>query len=372
MKKSIFAVCDLEASYTRNLADYMNERSHTPFEVQAFTNLKSLEEFVAQNHIDLLLISTNAMCDQVKQMDVDRIMILSEGEAVPRLGQEPCVYKYQPSDQLIAEVMGYYAQTCPQPALEPMEEGKTEIIGVYSPLGRVGKTIFALTLGAILGENRKVLYLNLEDYNGFETLLDQSYSADLSDLLYFARQKEGNLIYKLSGMIRSIGKLDYIPPAFSPCDLRDVRCEEWLSFLRQIGAWGDYEVLILDLGNQIEDVFRIMRQCGRVYMPVLEDKISRAKLLQFEKNLSALECADVLEKIVRLHLPLWEGEAEQRLPESLGAGELAQYVRKLLEAAPGEAQTEDSDEMEQGKNRMGDRTWRRLFLNRQEEMEDDQ
>ena len=69
MKKSIFAVCDLEASYACNLTEYMNERKNTPFEVQAFTNLESLGEFTSKNHIELLLISTEAMCDAVKDMD---------------------------------------------------------------------------------------------------------------------------------------------------------------------------------------------------------------------------------------------------------------------------------------------------------------
>ena len=51
MKKSIFAVCDLEASYACNLTEYMNERKNTPFEVQAFTHLESLGEFTSKNHI---------------------------------------------------------------------------------------------------------------------------------------------------------------------------------------------------------------------------------------------------------------------------------------------------------------------------------
>ena len=331
MKKSIFAVCDLEASYARNLAEYMNERRHAPFEVQAFTNLDSLEDFASQNHIELLLISTNAMCDRVKQMDVERIIILSEGETMADIGENPFVYKYQPSYQLIAEVMGYYAETGPQVMPEPLSLSATELIGVYSPLGRLGKTAFALTLGEILGEKKKVLYLNLENFNGFETLFDQNYSADISDLLYFARQNEGNLIYRLSGMIRSLGRLDYIPPAFSPGDLRDVGHEEWISLFSRMEAWGDYEVIILDLGSQIEDVFQILKRCGRVYMPVLDDPVSRAKLLQFEKNLRALECGEVEEKLVRLHLPRWGRGEELELPQTLAGGTLGRYVRQLLE-----------------------------------------
>lgn len=338
MKKSIFAVCDLEASYACNLTDYMNERKNTPFKVQAFTNLESLGTFAKENHIELLLISTGAMCDAVKDMDVERIIILSDGEIVESPDENPCVYKYQPSDSLVAEVMNFYAKTKPNLSPVLLGSSRVKIIGVYSPLNRVGKTMFALTLGEILGETEKVLYLNLEDYNGFEEIFSTTYRSDLSDLIYFARQKEGNLIYKLNGMIRTFRNLDYIPPAFSPGDLRDVGCEEWLAFLGEISACGEYDVLILDLGTQIEELFQILQACTELYMPVLEDDISRAKLLQFEKNLSALECSGVLEKIRRLHLPDWrQRKTGETLPEALVEGELGIYVRRLLKGGGEEA-----------------------------------
>lgn len=288
------------------------------------------------NHIELLLISTEAMCEEVKQLDIDRIIILSEGEYPDYsayTGQEPQVYKYQASDNLIAEVMNHYAAAAPnlQPALFVGNGVKAEILAVYSPLGRVGKTTFALTLGEILAEKRKVLYLNLEDYNGFEGMFSQSYGGDLSDLIYFARQKEGNLIFKLNGMIQTFQNLDYIPPAFSPSDLKDVSWKEWVWFLKELLLCGGYEILILDMGHQIEDRYQMLRQCRKVYMPVLEDSVSRSKVLQFEKNLSALDCLDVLEKICKLHLPEWkESFGGKHGLEQMLQGNMGNYVRKLL------------------------------------------
>lgn len=333
MKKSILAICDLEEAYACNLTEYMNQRKNTPFEVQAFTNLKSLSEFAENNHIELLLISTEAMCEGVKQLDIDRIIILSEGEYPDYSGQEPQVYKYQASDSLIAEVMNHYAAATPnfQPALFVGTAMKTEILAVYSPLGRVGKTAFALTLGEILAEKRKVLYLNLEDYNGFEGIFSQSYRADLSDLIYFARQKEGNMIFKLNGVVQTFQNLDYIPPAFSPSDLRDVSWKEWAGFLKELLLCGGYEILILDMGHQIEERYQMLRQCRRVYMPVLDDSVSRSKVLQFEKNLSALDCQDVLKKICKLHLPdPKESFGGKHVVDQMVHGSMGAYVRKLL------------------------------------------
>ena len=91
MKKSIFAVCDLEASYACNLMDYLNEKRTTPFEVQAFTNVESLRQFAKKNEIEILLISTKAMCNEIRELPISRTIILSEGEDVyKRQGQFYC------------------------------------------------------------------------------------------------------------------------------------------------------------------------------------------------------------------------------------------------------------------------------------------
>ena len=40
------------------------------------------------------------------------------------------------------------------------------MIGIYSPVHRIGKTRFAMNLGQKLSEKAPVLYLNLEGYSG--------------------------------------------------------------------------------------------------------------------------------------------------------------------------------------------------------------
>ena len=64
-----------------------------------------------------------------------------------------------------------------------------------------------------------------------------------------------------------------------------------------------YETLILDIGNGLDEVFQILDMCGRIYMPVLPDKMSCCKLAQFENLLRILEYPQILTKIRRLQLP---------------------------------------------------------------------
>ncbi len=331
MKKNVFAVCDLDASYACSLMDYLNGKKTTPFEVQAFTNVESLQTYARDNPIEVLLISTRAMCSEIRDLPINRIIMLSEGETMPELEEYPFVYKYQSSDQLLAEVLEYYADSHPQPYIFGNATHKAQIYGVYSPIGRSRKTSFALTLGEILSENNQVLYLNFEEFSGFEELFGKKYRTDISDLIYFSRQKEGGFIYKLNSIVQTFHELNYIPPALSPADIRDVSGKEWLDFLHEISVYGEYDILILDLSEQVDELFQVLQECDRIYLPVLEDAISQAKLAQYEKLLGMLDLEDVLEKTRKLKLPVQPLLKENGdIMQQLLWGEMGNYVRKML------------------------------------------
>ena len=311
--------------------DYLNEKKNTPFEVQAFTSVESLIDFAKDNPLEILLISTKAMCSEIKELPIERIIILSEGESLKNLEEYPFVYKYQSSDSLIAEVMEHYAVGSPQLELMPSALKKTQVYGIYSPVGRSGKTSFALTLGEILAEKRQVLYINLEEYSGFEELFGETFKTDLSDLIYFARQKEGNLIYKLNAVIQNFHELSYIPPALSPIDVRDVTGEEWLSFLSEIMNYCEYDVILLDLGDHVDELFQLLKCCDRIYMPTFDDIFSKAKERQFEKLLQILECGDIMDRIRKISLPVQlPQKGGKDLIQQLVWGEMGSFVRMLL------------------------------------------
>lgn len=327
MKKEVFAVCDLETSYVLRLMEFIQERQGASFEVQAFTNVKSLCEFAGKHEISLLLISAQAMCREIKALPIEKIMILSEGED---LEDYPCVYKYQASDSLISEVMGYYAaekNTAPQPLLKK----DMRCIAVYSPVRRALKTSFALTLGQLLARERRVLYINLESYSGLSWIMEKEFTADVSDLMYFVKRGYGSLAYKLQGVVQNIGNLDYIPPALSPMDLRGVTCEEWLSLLGEIEAYSAYEAVILDFDETVDGFLEILRHCGTIYMPVREDGLSAAKLHQYEKLLEFVGYEDLKGKTRKLKLPFHNSFGSgTHYVEQLVWSELGDFTRNLL------------------------------------------
>ncbi len=332
MKRNIFAICDLEKEYAVNFMECLNRKKSIPFEIQAFTSVESLSSFASENRIELLLISERAMCPQVRLLDIGTVVILSE--EIPAEGQKPpAVYKYQSQDKLIREVMACYGNASdPVPLASMLPKRSTEIIGVYSPLHRCLKTSIALALGQIMAREKAVLYLNLEEYSGFEEMMGETYEVDLADLIYYARQEDSDLTRKMAAMIRSTGRLDYIPPVRTPWDVRCMTLKDCRKILDHLTRFSAYEAVILDLGTELEEILDLLRLCSRIYMPVLTDVVSSCKVRQFEKMLKDWSREDILDRIVRLKPPYyaasgWGGSYVEQLPHR----ELGQYLRKVLQ-----------------------------------------
>ena len=218
MKKRKFAICDSEEMFACNLMEYMTQRKNIPFEVQVFSELKSLENALEEEELEMLLIASGMMESKVERMNVGQILILAEGEVERELMHFPVIYKYQPSEQLLTEILNCFAAVA-GPACSVSGKRAGKIFGVYGPLSRCGKTCFALCLGQILAEKEPVLYLNLEEYSGFEELLEKDFASDLLDVMYFLKQKKENAMLKLNAAIQRIGKLDAVFSVHSPEDL---------------------------------------------------------------------------------------------------------------------------------------------------------
>ncbi len=328
MAKNVMAVYDTDEEYVMRLMNYFSETRPVDIEIQGFTDLNYLKEYAGNRQLDVLLVQDTEMCGDIEEMKIGKIMVLSEGEYETEDGKgHKTIYKYQSTENIVREVMCYYAEE-PTVHIGVVNGTRGRLIGVYSPVKRSLKTSFALCLGQILSHSRKTLYIDIEDYHGFNAILNQNFMADISDLLFYIQQSKQNFPCKLASVVQRLGSLDFIPPAISPEDLKQVRPEDWMHFLNEVLAC-NYDYVIVDIGDSVREVTGILEACETVYTPVREDFISQAKLEQYETWLRIMECESVLEKTEKLSFPFFndlEGS-----PENLENTSLGDYVRGMLE-----------------------------------------
>lgn len=324
--KKIMAVYDADFRYADRLAEFANQKGQVPFRVVAFTSLDKLREFAQRETIDLLLIGDGVKEEQLAGIQAVQTVRLSEN-GVAEEG-EAVVYKYQASDSLLREVMSWY-QPQEIPALMTVAGRRSRITGVYSPIGRCGKTSFALTLGQVLAREEKVLYITLEEFSGLSALTGTVYTGSLSDLLYYYTQREYSPV-RLGSVTYNWGELDYIPPVTYAEDKNGIRQDVFAGLVSRIASDGTYEELILDVGTFCGGSEELLAICDVVYVPVKEDVVSAAKLEEWKTYLKRSGRSTVWEKLRFLKLPEpGPLPARESYLEQLLWSELGDFVREL-------------------------------------------
>lgn len=332
--KRILAVYDVDSGYAERFADFANQKEQTPFTVIPFTSMEKLQAYSERNTIEVLLVHASIDRETLKKVHARQIVTLSDGEIVPVDQEYPSVYKYQSADGIVREVMTCYCENPIEKAIAVLAQ-KAAVVGVYSPVNRCLKTSFALTMAQLLARDAKVLYLNLEEFSGLGTLMNEDFKGGLSDILYFYQQKNFNWM-RLSTVVYSWGDLDYIPPVCFPEDLDLIGGAEMADLLTTIALESPYEILVVDLGQFGKKALEVLEICKKVYMPIKEDSVSAAKLEEFDAYVRAAGKEPLLERIQKMKLPYHNsfGKKENYV-DQLVWGELGDYVRNLMKGQVG-------------------------------------
>lgn len=328
MKKKIFAVCDPEAEYTRRFCEYISRKKEYPFETAGFTSVEKLRQFCTEEEVEVLLISESAYDVTLKELVAGELIVLREEETA--FSEQESIYKYQPCEAVLQEVMCYCAKQGVKTGAG-IRRGSCkgmELIGLYTPVHRCMQTTFGITLGELLAKEHKVLYLNFESFSGLERRLNQEFMTDMSDLIYYVSNAREALVYKFQEMTHRLQRLDYIPPVFSCMDLARITKEQWFLMFEELERLTEYEYLILDLSENVQGLFEILRMCCKIFTLFRDDPTALAKLYQYEKLLERADYMDLLEKSRRCKLPFIKNISFD--PLELTYGELADYVRRLI------------------------------------------
>lgn len=76
---------------------------------------------------------------------------------------------------------------------------------------------------------------------------------------------------------------------FSYPDMEEIDEKTWQAFLRKIIRETDYEVIILDLTEQVRGLFSLLELCDEIYSCIPKDGLAMAKMEQYKKLLSHIK-----------------------------------------------------------------------------------
>lgn len=292
MKERNLVICDREIRYASILGENISMREELAVKVHVCSNLDKVRMLSEEKPIHILVVDEEYSHKKRNEIVANQVFVLCK-EHVTDLGEEECqIGKYQCADDIIREIFEVYIDRTKENMMRCKRKDRARLVAVYSPIHRLGKTRFAMALGTTCASKKKVLYINLEEYSG----MAEAEGLCLGDMLYYIKQGNGNLEIRLQATIKKMGEMDCIKPLLISQDLKEVSQTEWEELLDHVLQHSIYELVILDVSESVQGLWSILQLCDRVYMPILEDDISRRKLQQYERTIEQLN----LEKLERI------------------------------------------------------------------------
>lgn len=331
MKKNIIAVCDSDTDYACNFTEYLNNKKKLPFRAEAFTDVEKFYDSVGSQPPPMLLIAQKDVDDRIQQIEQENIVVLSD-EKEEKRSPYKCIYKYQSAESVIKEVVEYYTEKSQVSFYSDVQQGM-KIVGIYSPSDLCANSLFALTAAQILGEEKSVLYISMEDFAGLEQLFLQEYEKNLTDFFFALRCKKENLWEEAEGIIRQQGDMDYLPPVESPEDIKSIPFSHWSNLFEMAKKSGRYHLLILNISSAVDELFSVLNLCSEIYVPVKPGFIADCKLSQFQtlmKNWGVIEEDRI--QVVFLSDSSQDGMEEIQTVQELKIGPWGNFVRKVLKS----------------------------------------
>ncbi len=298
-------ICDKEEKYAAAFAEFLMKKKELAFQVQVCNGIGQLQSVMQEHPIDILLVDGNYSAKERESLKAENVFILTDAVKAGTNADETAIYKYQSGEAILTEIICKCSgeEKTGDLFFRAARSRKVRMIGIFSPIHRIGKTAYGLKRGQELAASKNVLYLNMEIYGGIGGYFPEE-GHTLADALYYARQEGRNAGMILPSLVKHMGALDYLLPVRVSEDIKAVTQEEWAELFRQIAEQSIYEVLILDMDEGLRDVYGLLRMCTEIVVPVTDSAAANAKMLQLEAELHLLGYDDVKKKMVKKELAI--------------------------------------------------------------------
>lgn len=332
MNYGLIVIFDEDCEYANCLADYFRIKGCLASEIVVFTKQNPFMDFIDTNPVDILIVHEDYYNLVKDKPNFTNVFVLTENPASDLDTRTHYLYKYTSADELLRQVMTDYEPIGNRAGLTFHRHLKCRIIGVASPVGRCGKTSFALSLGLKLSSGHSCLFISFDFSSPADIILKNRDTGvrNLYDLLYYFIQSPDLLESRFLSAVKSVQGLDFIPPSEQYGLLSEISTEDMAAFLSKIAAMNKYDYIIIDFGY-LSSVSPLLSLCDHIFLPELKDDLyCQHKLSVFHKFIKSQEHGEAIafHSIFVPFVTFCPDVTEYLL--TLTSGELGQFTSSIL------------------------------------------
>ena len=301
----VVALYTSDRRYANAFMEYGIQSGKEQITVKIFTNEESLDYAVKHEHFELLIIDSSCLNDHVLSYDC-KVAVLSHERYVKQTDY-PVIFIYQKADLVFRQIYDVLSEKTAEEYIScAASTDKPEIIGIFSPCYPLEREEFSREAARILGERKKLLFINLADF----TESDYSDEDGISELLLFLQQQGKMLTYKLSALMKQTDGYYSLPGVKHCQDLYSIEEDDINRLMNQLEHIDNIKTVMIDIGLPMEKSYSIVKHCTRVYVPVNLDR-SVKKHEHFLHDMSIDARTDFMERMQIVELPVWWSERRE-------------------------------------------------------------
>ena len=238
MEKFSVLLCDKDSSYIRAVVRFL-VTSQKQISVAAFTEEEAFQK--ATGDYDLALLGEEFLhlyVENQTEVRIKQILFLSS-KAGERMESHETFYKFQNMTALLEKICTMNMRKKTDHAGEVAKK-----TAIYSPIYHDLRLPFALTYAHICSAERKVLFLDLENFSPLSDLItSESAKKDLYDVIYLMESYRGEA-FDITPFIFTYEGIGMLPTFQNPENIAEITEEQWSNLFNCIEQSG-YTLVVL-------------------------------------------------------------------------------------------------------------------------------
>lgn len=287
------AILEKDQGYINRIVSVFNTKYSEKLELYSFTELPVALSVLENEKIDVFIANDSFEINPSNLPKRCGFAYFVDSVGLDIVNGQKAISKFQKAELIYKQILSIYAEKSENYQSIKAIGKNANCLLFHSPGGGTGASSMAAACSIYFAsKQKKVLYLNLEQFGSADSFFAAEGQFDISDVIYALKSRKANLALKLESCVRQSPEGVYFySKAKVALDMLELKSEEIVQLIVELNATGSYDYIIVDADFRIDrDYLQIYRQMQSIIW------VSDGSEISNEKNRRAYQALSVLEK----------------------------------------------------------------------------
>lgn len=241
------AVLEQDGNYLKRVTSVFNTRFADKLEIFAYTEMQAALSALKASKIDVFLAGDEYELDMEAVPERCGFAWFVDEPALEEFRGQGTICRFQQAEVIYKQILNLYAEKF-QGVIGGNSDTQALLWWFTSAGGGCGGTTAAAAAAVHFAEKqKKVLYLELDEFGSAGQFFHGSGQTDMNDLIYAVKGRKKNILLKLESAMRqdeSSGVCFYAAPALA-LDLNELNEEDIAVMLGELRRSGLYDIIVM-------------------------------------------------------------------------------------------------------------------------------